>query len=168
MGEKIHAGISSEPLDIAAAYAFVEDPAHGAMASFIGMVRRTNLGKDVLGVSYDVYAPLAIKVLRRLCEKVAQDLGGKINIYMEHFHGRLDVGGVSVVIAVSTPHRSEAFAACRTLIEELKHSAPIWKQEHYAGGDSEWVQGHALCQHSQDNIVACDHDHEHGSKQPRA
>lgn len=168
MTQKIHVGIGSEPLDIAAAYAFVSDPAHGAMASFIGMVRQTNLGKDVLGVSYDVYGPLAEKVLRRLCEKVAQDLDGKINIYMEHFHGRLAVGGISVVIAVSTPHRSEAFAACRALIEDLKHSAPIWKQEHYVGGDSEWVQGHALCQHGQDNIVACGHDHERGSSQTRA
>lgn len=161
MAAKIRVSISREPLDVAAAHEFVADPAHGAVTSFIGAVRRTNLGKDVLGVSYDVYAPLAEKVLRQLCEKVAEDMGGKINICMAHYHGRLDVGGVSVVIAVSTPHRGEAFAACRTLIEELKHSAPIWKQEHYADGDSEWVQGHALCQHGEGEQ---EQDHDHGRR----
>lgn len=147
MPGKIHVSVTTKPIDIAAAHGFVADPAHGAFNSFIGAVRRTNLGKDVVGVSYDVFEPLAEKVLLKLCEKVRDSYGGKINIYLAHYKGRLDVGGISVVIAVSTPHRAESFEACRTLIEELKHSAPIWKQEHYTDGDSEWVQGHALCQH---------------------
>jgi molybdopterin synthase catalytic subunit len=151
MPGKIHISVTARPIDIAAAYEFVADPAHGAFNSFIGAVRRTNLGKDVVGVSYDVFEPLAEKVLLKLCEKVRDSYGGKINIYLTHYKGRLDVGGISVAIAVSTPHRAESFEACRTLIEELKHSAPIWKQEHYTDGDSEWVQGHALCQHGHDD-----------------
>jgi molybdopterin synthase catalytic subunit len=147
MSGKIHVSITEKPIGISEAYGFVADPAHGAVNSFIGAVRKTNLGKDVVGVSYDVFEPLAIKVLQQLCEKVCESQGRKINISLVHFKGRLDVGGVSVVIVVSTPHRAESFSACRTLIEELKQCAPIWKQEHYTDGDSEWVQGHALCQH---------------------
>jgi molybdopterin synthase catalytic subunit len=159
MSGKIHVGITTEPMDIGKAYGFVADPAHGAVTSFIGVVRQSNLGRDVVGVSYDVFEPLADGVLTRLCEKVREEYAGRINIYLEHFKGRLDVGGISVVIAVSTPHRGEGFNACRTLIEELKHQAPIWKQEHYTDGDSEWVQGHALCQHDDREEAGC---HAHG------
>ena len=157
MSGRIHVSISEKPIDIAAAHAFVADPAHGAVNSFIGAVRETNLGKDVVGVSYDVFEPLAVKVLQQLCEKVRDSYAGKINISMTHFKGRLDVGGISIIIAVSTPHRAESFEACRTLIEELKHRAPIWKQEHYTDGDSEWVQGHALCQHERKVHHECTH-----------
>lgn len=130
-----------------AAYEFVSDPAHGAFDCFIGMVRESNLGKKVQGVSYDVFIPLAKNTIQEICKKVTDTYEGKINIYVAHYKGRLDVGGISVIIAVSTPHRAESFAACRQIIEDLKHSAPIWKQEHYTDGDSQWVQGHALCQH---------------------
>jgi len=147
MSGKIHVSISGKTLDIAAAHAFVADPAHGAVNSFVGAVRQKNMGRDVVGVSYDVFDALAEKTLRQLCEEVRAFQTGAINIYLSHFKGRLDVGGISVVIAVSTPHRAESFETCRRLIEELKHRAPIWKQEHYTDGDSEWVQGHALCQH---------------------
>jgi molybdopterin synthase catalytic subunit len=157
MPGKIQVSITDKPIDIAAVHAFVADPAHGAVNSFIGAVRQTNLGKDVVGVSYDVFEALASTVLHQLCEKVADQYAGKINISLTHFKGRLDVGGISVLIAVSTPHRAESFAACRTLIEELKHQAPIWKQEHYTGGDSEWVQGHALCQHEKAAPHECAH-----------
>lgn len=147
MPGKIHVAITDKPIDISEAYAFVADAAHGAVNSFTGAVRKTNLGKDVVGVSYDVFEPLAAKILKDLCDKIHDKYDGKINISLSHFKGRLEVGGISVVIAVSTPHRAESFSACRELIEELKHCAPIWKQEHYTDGDSEWVQGHALCQH---------------------
>jgi molybdopterin synthase catalytic subunit len=162
MAGRIQVSITSAPIDVAAAHAFVADPAHGATCSFVGAVRENNLGRAVVGVGYDVFEPLAEKVLRRLCEAVAADLGGRINISLSHFKGRLDVGGVSVVIAVSTPHRAESFAACRRLIEELKHNAPIWKQEHYTDGDSEWVQGHALCQHGAEEAGGVPRGHGHG------
>ena len=156
MAGKIHVVISEKPLDIAAAHEFVADPGHGAIDSFVGAVRDRNMGRDVLGVSYDVFQPLAETTLQKMCEEVRAAHDDKINIYIAHYKGRLDVGGVSVIIAVSTPHRAESFSACRTLIEELKNRAPIWKQEHYTDGDSEWVQGHALCQHN--------HEHEHNHK----
>ncbi|MFH1157397.1 MAG: molybdenum cofactor biosynthesis protein MoaE [Pseudomonadota bacterium] len=145
MSGKIHVSITEQPIDIAAAHDFVADPAHGAVSSFIGVVRRSNQGRDVVGISYDVFEPLASTILRQLCEKVRAAHGGEINISVTHFRGRLEAGGVSVVIAVSTPHRAESFEACRALIEEIKQCAPIWKQEHYADGDSGWIQGYALC-----------------------
>lgn len=157
MAGRIRVEILETPLDLGAAQTFVADPAHGAVNSFVGMVRETNLGKKVVGVSYDVFEPLAEKVLQQLCEQVCRSYEGKINISMMHFKGRLSVGGLSVIIAVSTPHRAESFEACRTLIEELKHRAPIWKQEHYTDGDSEWVQGHALCQHDKGKRHECAH-----------
>jgi len=149
MPGKISVNITDKPIDVASALAFVSDPAHGAVNTFIGMVRENNLGKSVTGVSYDVFDKLAINVLQQLSARVCDQYGGKINVSITHFKGRLAVGGISVVIAVSTPHRAEGFAACRQLIEELKHNVPIWKQEHYTDGDSEWVKGHALCQHEQ-------------------
>jgi molybdopterin synthase catalytic subunit len=148
MQGKIHVSITDRRLDIAAAHAFVADPAHGGMNSFTGAIRKSNLGRNVTGVTYDVFKPLAEKTLFRMCEQVRARYDGKINIYVSHFQGRLNVGEISIIIAVSTPHRAESFEACRMLIEELKHTAPIWKQEHYIDGDSEWVQGHALCRHA--------------------
>lgn len=141
-----------KPLDIAAAHAFVFDPAHGAVNSFIGAVRDFNEGKTVTGITYDVYDALTKNVLQKLCEDVRKKYDGAINIYISHFKGRLSIGGISVIIAVSTPRRAESFEACRTLIEELKHHAPIWKQEHYIDGDSAWAKGCALCRgHHDDN-----------------
>lgn len=148
MSGRIHVAIAEKPLSLDAAQRFVADPAHGAYNSFVGMVRDRNFGRDVVGVSYDVFEPLALTMLQRLCEEVRAEHGGAINIYLVHAKGRLAVGEASVVIAVTTPHRAEGFTACRRLIERLKHEAPIWKQEHYTDGDSEWVQGHALCQHA--------------------
>lgn len=160
MAGRIHTTISDTPLDIAAAHDFVADPAHGAVDSFTGAVRDFNMGRRVKGVSYDVFEPLAEGLLQQLCEEVRAAFDGRINIYLAHYKGRLDVGGISVIIAVSTPHRDESFKACRMLIEELKHRIPIWKQEHYEDGDSEWVKGHALCQHG--------HSHAGGSAEAQA
>lgn len=148
MSGRIHVSIREDGLSIDEAQRFVADDAHGAFNSFVGMVRARNLGRDVLGVSYDVFEPLAIATLQRLCETVRDEYEGRINIFIAHAKGRLAVGETSVIIAVTTPHRAESFAACRALIEALKHEAPIWKQEHYTDGDSEWVQGHSLCQHA--------------------
>lgn len=141
---KIEVIISEKMLDVSAMLDFVADPECGAIATFIGAVRKSNQGLDVVGVSYDVFEPLAQNILRKMCEEVSGRYGGKINISIAHYKGRLDVGGTSVVIAVSTPHRAESFEACRALIEQLKQQVPIWKQEHYADGDSEWLDGHGL------------------------
>ena len=145
--ERIHIGTTDQPLDPAAALAFCSSTGHGAVDLFIGRVRDIKQGKSVLGVTYDVHEVLCRTVFRELAEETAARWGSEIKLWLMHRHGRLEIGEASVIAAASSRHRDEAFQACRQLVEEMKHQAPIWKQEHYVDGDSEWVQGHALCGH---------------------
>lgn len=154
-----HLGISMAPLSTEDAINFIADPEHGAADIFIGTVRNHNLGKSVKGVSYDVYEELTLQTFGELCDEARLHWGKNLNIFIEHFQGRLDIGGISILIAVSSPHRDESFKACRFIIEEIKHRAPIWKQEHYTDGDSEWVQGHALCSHGPVTYEGCTKTH---------
>lgn len=147
MSGRNYLAVSTSLISTEEAIQFVGDDAHGAADMFVGTVRNHNLGKQVKGVSYDVFDELTLKTFRDLASEARQKWGEMLNIYIEHFKGRLDIGGISILIAVSSPHRDESFKACRFIIEEIKHRSPIWKQEHYLDGDSEWVQGHALCSH---------------------
>lgn len=148
MAGKTYCQVVTEVINPAAAFAFLADEAHGAADMFVGTVRNHNQGKEVRGISYDVFDALALNVFRELAAEARKQWGEDLNVYIEHFKGRQGIGGVSVVVGVSSRHRDESFKACRFLIEEIKHRAPIWKQEHYLDGDSEWVQGHALCGHA--------------------
>lgn len=155
MPKPYYAAVDTAPLSIEAAVAFVHAPENGAMNMFVGRVRNHNQGRDVMAVSYDAFDALAVTVFEQLCAEAIAQFGPRLRCYIGHHKGRLEIGGISVVIAVGSPHRDEAFRACRFLIEELKVRAPIWKQEHYVDGDSEWVQGHALCSHA--------HEHDHAT-----
>jgi molybdopterin synthase catalytic subunit len=137
--------IHKRPLDINAGLEFVTRPPNGAEALFIGTVRHHNQGRKVLGVSYDVFEPLAKKMFKDICKEAQEKWGNDLNLYVVHAKGRLPIGGISIVIAAGSPHRDEAFKACRYMIEEIKHRAPIWKLEHYVEGDSQWTQGCELC-----------------------
>jgi len=132
-------------LDPAAALEFVADPAHGGIALFVGRVRDHNLGRAVTGISYDTFAPLALATFARAAAEARADCGPRLRLYVAHAQGRLAIGDLAVVVAAGTPHRDEAFRACRSVIEAVKHRAPIWKQEHYADGDSLWSEGCSLC-----------------------
>ncbi len=151
--------VETKPLDPSEALSFVEAPGHGAGALFLGAVRNRNQGRDVKGVSYDVFAPLAEQSFAEICAEAQDKWGPDLRLFVVHGKGRLDVGGLSIVIAAGSPHRDEAFRACRYVIEEIKNRSPVWKQEHYTDGDSEWVQGHALCQHGDQSHK---HEHAHG------
>lgn len=139
--------ISEEELSIEEAIRFVKSENHGAMDLFIGTVRNHNLGRQVVSINYDVFEPLAINIFNDICKLAKEKFTGSMKIYLSHFKGNLPVGGLSIIIAVSSPHREESFSACRYIIEEVKVRAPIWKQEHYTDGVSQWVEGHKLCQH---------------------
>lgn len=139
--------IHEHPLSVNEAIDFVQAGSHGAVDIFIGTVRNRNLGRDVVAVDYDVFIPLALTVFESICEQARNQFGSSLKIYLSHFKGKLAIGGKSVIIAVSSPHRSESFLACRYILEEIKVRAPICKQEYYTDGCSEWVKGHALCQH---------------------
>lgn len=147
MSDPIKVSISEKPLSVNEAVAFVSAPEQGAVATFVGAVRNHNLGKAVSGVSYDLFEPLTLKTFEEICVEVREKWGEALHLFVSHFKGRLEVGGISIVIATSSPHRDEAFQACRFIIEEIKQRSPIWKKEHYLDGDSEWVKGHALCSH---------------------
>lgn len=147
MMQSIYTGISEEVLSIQKAADFVNAAENGALNMFVGKVRNHNMGKVVNAVSYDVFVPLACNVFQILCAEATVQFGERLRLYVEHYKGKLKVGGISVIIAVGSPHRDESFNACRYLIEQLKIRAPVWKQEHYVDGDSEWVKGNALCEH---------------------
>ena len=125
------------PLDTSAVLREVEDPEAGAIASFVGTVRRRSRGRDVLHLEYEAYEEMAEPMLARL----GAELGERHSlcaVAIHHRLGRVEVGQASVVIAVSAPHRSAALDACREAIETLKASIPLWKKEVYAGGE-EWI-----------------------------
>jgi molybdopterin synthase catalytic subunit len=146
--ERVHLGIidaSTHALDIGAAFDFVTDPGFGGYTAFVGRIRDMNRGRRVTGVSYDMFDALALQRFGEIAAQATADVGPAARVWIEHAKGRLDVGGVAVVIAVGTPHRDEAFRACRQAIEAVKHTVPIWKQEHYADGSSEWSEGCSLC-----------------------
>lgn len=137
---------ANDAVDPAEAIGFVSDPAFGGIDVFIGKVRDLNQGRGVQGITYDLFDPLVMNEFQRLVSEVEAEFGPRIKLYVAHAKGRLAVGDVAVVVAAGTPHRDEAFRACRQLIEAVKHRSPIWKQEHYLDGDSEWSEGCTLCQ----------------------
>ncbi len=138
--------LTETPIDVAGLLKEIS-PHHGAQLVFSGVVRDHNHGRSVLAVSYDAHPVLTQKVLRDIAGEACAQWGEGLYVRFHHRVGRLAVGEVSTAIVVSSPHRDEVYQASRYLIEELKKRAPIWKKEHYTDGDSEWLQGHALCGH---------------------
>jgi molybdopterin synthase catalytic subunit len=117
--------------------AAVCDPAAGGIVLFAGAVRDEDHDMRVTGLSYSAH-PTAVAELRRVAEKVAEKF--KVTaVAAVHRVGDLDIGDLAVVVAVSCPHRAEAFGACHELIDELKATVPIWKHQRFADGTSEWV-----------------------------
>jgi molybdopterin synthase catalytic subunit len=131
--------ITTVPLSVDAVIRAVDGPGAGAVATFLGLVRDHNQGRRVLYLEYEAYAPLAEKALARIVgEAQARWAGARVAIH--HRTGRLEIGEASVVIAAATPHRADAFAACRYAIERIKQIVPIWKHEHFEGGEV-WIEG---------------------------
>lgn len=132
-------------LDANAALDFVSDPNFGGITQFVGKVRAINHGRKVLGVSYDIFQPLALNRFAEIVEEIELALAGPVKLHISHAYGRLAIGDIAVVVAAGSKHRDEAFRACRMAIEAVKHTAPIWKQEHFSDGDSVWSEGCSLC-----------------------
>ena len=131
--------ITESVLDTQAVLAAVGTPEDGAILLFLGTVRKQNEGRDVTGMRYDAYSAMAERVLREIAEEAA-DRFGATRVAAAHRTGELAIGDVSVAVAVSTPHRANAFAAGRHVIDELKVRLPVWKKEHYTDG-SNWLAG---------------------------
>jgi len=130
-------GISESPLDVGQAIRLVSGPTVGGIALFVGTVRNHDHGATVASLDYTQH-PSAHEVLER-CAAEAAELHNVESIAVEHRVGRLEVGDVAVVVAVGAVHREAALAACAHLINTLKAEVPIWKEQHFASGDAEWV-----------------------------
>jgi adenylyltransferase/sulfurtransferase len=145
----------------------LEDPACGGYATFEGWVRDHNDGRAVRRLEYEAYVELAVKEGERIVAEALRRFGVR-HVRCVHRVGDLPLGELAVWVGVSAGHRAEAFAACRYVIDEVKHRVPIWKKEHYASGDSGWVNcercaagagGHAAHEHGQ--VHAHDHARVH-------
>ena len=133
--------VTSEPLDLQALIEEISraSTADGAIASFAGLVRETNQGRRVSYLEYEAYEPLAVRALQ-LIIKEAGETWAETRIGVHHRTGRLELGEASIIIVAASPHRAHAFAACRYTIERVKQIVPIWKHEHFEGGDV-WLEG---------------------------
>jgi molybdopterin synthase catalytic subunit len=111
----------------------------GAVTTFLGLVRNHNVGRRVTHLEYEAYEALALRAFDRIAAEVATRWPGA-RMALHHRIGRIEIGDASVAIAVASPHRGDAFAACRYTIERVKQIVPIWKREFFDGGDV-WIEG---------------------------
>lgn len=112
---------------------------HGAVTTFIGVVRDSNQDRRVTHLVYEAYEPMAVKALARICQEADREWPGT-RLAVHHRIGRLAIGEASIVIAAASAHRAKAFAACRYVIERVKQIVPIWKHEFFEGGEV-WIEG---------------------------
>ena len=136
------------PLDIAEVYTLADDGANGAVVVMSGTVRNQTDGKPVVSLEYQAYQPMAIAIFEDIARQIRTNWTDINHIVIHHRIGHLTIGEISVLVAIGSPHRTEAFAACKFAIDTLKHNAPIWKKEHWQDGSSTWV-----------SIAACEEKH---------
>jgi molybdopterin synthase catalytic subunit len=129
--------ISDAPLDLGAAAAEAASDEAGAVATFVGTVRRSSRGREVLYLEYEAFAEMAEPMLAQLADELIAK-HGLCKVAIHHRVGRVEIGEASVVIAVSAAHRAAALEACHEAIDTLKDTIPLWKKEVYAGGE-EWI-----------------------------
>jgi molybdopterin synthase catalytic subunit/molybdopterin converting factor small subunit len=129
--------LTEEPIDPSAVIREVSDPRAGGIATFIGTTRVESRGRTVHYLDYEAYGGMAEQVMAELADELKRkhDL---CEVAITHRVGRVDIGELSVVIAVSAPHRAAALTACQEAIDTLKQSVPLWKKEVYEGGE-EWI-----------------------------
>ena len=133
--------VTADELDPGRVVEHVRRDDAGAIALFYGIVRDNNRGRKVMHLEYDAYPEMATKVMQRIADEVKE----RFNIAetaIQHRTGRLEVGETSLLVAVSSAHRKEAFEACHALVDRLKEEVPIWKKEVFEGGE-EWIEGDA-------------------------
>lgn len=127
-------------LDVKRCLDAVASDACGGNALFVGTVRNQTKGKSVTHLEFEVYGPMAIKELKKIGNLIKEKWNA-IGISIHHRVGRLEIGETAVIIAIATPHRDAAFAACQFAIDTLKETVPIWKKEFYEDG-AIWVAAH--------------------------
>ena len=123
-----------------AAEAFVTNDNAGGIVTFVGTVRKYTKSKEVIRLEFESYEPMAIKEMTKIAERILAKYPAE-RVAIHHRVGVLGIGGIAVVIAVSCPHRADAFAACQYAIDTLKETVPIWKKEIFTDGEV-WVSAH--------------------------
>jgi len=122
--------LSDQPIDAATLARALTDASAGACVTFEGWVRNENAGRPVQRLDYQAYVPLA---------EIEGERFALVDTACVHRVGALAIGDLAVWVGVSAAHRDAAFAACRYIIDEVKQRVPIWKNEHYASGESGWL-----------------------------
>jgi molybdopterin synthase catalytic subunit len=138
MSESIQ--ITKDPLDVERITALVSRPGFGGINIFIGAVRDQTRGKKVVRLEYEAYEPMALAEMTKICERLKEKWPDAVAA-IHHRVGTLEIGEAAVVIAVATPHRDQAFEACKFAIDTLKETVPIWKKEVFEDGEV-WVAAH--------------------------
>jgi molybdopterin synthase catalytic subunit len=133
------AELTTDPISVESVSRRVVPPECGATVTLDGYVRRFTNGRETLHLFYEAYEPMALKEMQKLIEQAKRSFEIS-NVGIVHRLGKVEIGDTSVVISVAAPHRKAAFAACESLIAELKRTVPIWKKEIYADGE-EWIEG---------------------------
>ena len=124
---------------------FIKSSSFGASIYFLGSVRNINQNKKVTGITYDVHDEMVLKSFTEIYNEANQKLGIEEKaVFIDHAKGYLDLGEISIIIAVATKHREEAYKLSRYIIEEIKKRSPIWKKEHYQNSESNWLKGNPL------------------------
>ena len=131
--------VSFAPLSLDEVYNLADDDANGAIVLMSGTVRKQTDGKPVLFLEYQAYQPMALEIFAQIAANIRRQYPDTNRVVIHHRVGKLQIGEISVLVAVGCPHRKEAFEACRYAIDTLKHQAPIWKKEFWHDGSSEWV-----------------------------
>ena len=131
-----HIYITSDPLDDASIIDIVSDNAHGATVIFQGITRNNTGNREVLFLEYEAYVPMAEKTLNQVRDEILSKWDVKIAIHPSI--GRLEIGETSLLVAVGSAHREAAFEACKYSVDRIKEIVPIWKKEHFVGGEV-WI-----------------------------
>lgn len=131
--------VTPGPLDPQRLVEHVRKDEAGAVALFYGVVRDNNLGRRVDHLEYDAYPEMATKVMQQIADEI-KERWPVTDVAIQHRTGRLEIGETSLLVAVSSPHRKEAFEACHALVDRFKEVVPIWKKEVWEGGE-EWIEG---------------------------
>ena len=137
--------VKERKLSISLAENFISSSDFGASIFFSGTVRNQNNNKSVIGITYDSHDALVIKSFEEIYNETNQKLKiEKKAVFIEHAKGYLDLGEISIIIAVACKHREEAYVLSRYIIEEIKKRSPIWKKEHYLNNESDWLKGNPI------------------------
>ncbi|MDC0079102.1 molybdenum cofactor biosynthesis protein MoaE, partial [Candidatus Pelagibacter sp.] len=136
---------SKKKLLITEAENFISSFNFGASIIFTGTVRNQNNDQNVIGITYDSHDELVIKSFEEIYNEIDQKLNIKDkSVFIEHAKGYLSLGEISIIIAVASKHRDEAYVLSRYIIEEIKKRSPIWKKEHYTNNESAWLKGNPI------------------------